>query len=120
MIALAGAVVVLFFATLWLAARPAEVAIAGGSIEPVAAWATGEWLAVVKDGQDLGDVGKPYGVSRMQMIAWNMDLIRSNTAKCQTLGLTSGICTLGTFAGETLAWNALWEGDKAIIAQETR
>jgi hypothetical protein len=64
---------------------------------------------------DLGEVGAPYGKNRLQMLALNPELTQQNTKKCDQMKRTDGICTRTMFAGQTLAWDALWEGDQVNV-----
>lgn len=71
--------------------------------------------ATAKQGQGLVDVGEPFGVDPLQMVALNIKLIEANTERCKRMGRTTGICEISEFAGRKLAWNALWAGDRAVV-----
>ncbi len=72
----------------------------------------------VQPGDDLGSIGATYGRSRIEMVGFNLDLLRSNTAKCDRLERTSGNCRRDKFGEETLAFDAVWPGDIVLVIQQ--
>lgn len=97
--------------SLWLGTRPPEQVITTVEV-PV----KGKLVAVVvEDGEDLGIIGARFGRSRIEMIGYNVELLRENTAKCNRLGKTSGVCRRDDFGEEKLAPDAVWRGDVALI-----
>lgn len=96
---------------LWLGTRPAEQIETQVQV-PVKA----QLVAItVQKGDDLGSLGKPYGVSRGEMVGMNIRLLRENTARCDRKGNTSGVCRRDRFAEETLAFDAIFPGDVVYV-----